>query len=167
MTAPRLILFSLRCHWSLLTLVSLSSKMLRTPTFNTTTACGYVAISFGATDGTLLSDPILKDWTTAYWSLDFVVNTMATSSIVFRLWSAGQSVRGRGNPQNRYLGLIMTLVESGTIYFVMTTVIFILVLTQTATVVPVLDVAAQLAVRLSFQHCMQLTYINKRYSILF
>ena len=133
------------CHWNSFTYVSRIEL-----TFNfiilTKLACGYVSFARGLLPNAEIGDPVLRAWTITYWSLDFTVNAVATSSIVFRLWSIGRSVQAAGNHRNKYLGAILTLVESGALYFSMTTVLFNLILTENTTVVPVLDIAAQLAV---------------------
>jgi len=109
-----------------------------------------------ATAGTVLlakpganpESPVLSKLGVAGWSLDLAVNISVTAAIAGRLWFMGMKVSSISSSRqgyNPYLTSILTIVESGALFAVVTMVLLVLYEVGSPLALTVIDVATQLA----------------------
>ncbi len=112
-----------------------------------TTAAGFIAVARGSTPNISVFDKVLRDWALVNWTLDLAVNIGCTALISIRLWWVGHRAR-RITKQggNKYFGVILTMVESGTIFALATLVTVGLYLSGSFATFAAVDSVIQLAV---------------------
>ncbi|KIY67691.1 hypothetical protein CYLTODRAFT_375669 [Cylindrobasidium torrendii FP15055 ss-10] len=111
------------------------------------TSAGFVAEALGSLPGTGLFDKDLLDWALANWTLDLFINITCTALIAFRFWHAERKMKSFANygGGNKYTGVILTMIESGTLFCVATVVLVGLYLSNNVATFAVVDSVTQLA----------------------
>ncbi|KAF9036919.1 hypothetical protein BDZ89DRAFT_1129962 [Hymenopellis radicata] len=110
------------------------------------TAAGFIAEARGSSPAISPFDKVLRDWALVNWTLDLAVNIGCTALIAIRLWWVGRRARRiTKSGGNKYFGVILTMVESGTIFALATLIAVALYLSGSFATFAAVDSVIQLA----------------------
>ncbi|KAJ3785514.1 hypothetical protein GGU10DRAFT_375760 [Lentinula aff. detonsa] len=110
-------------------------------------AAGIYTIRRGAYPNISVFDPFVHRGAIANWTLDLAVNIGVTLCIAYRLWSAGRFLEEFGIRRSKhpYIGIILTIIESGGIFATATLITVSLYLSGNVAAVAAIDSVVQLA----------------------